>query len=182
MFRTNITVNGKRMRAHKRIRCYECKPHGSQAGIHASTMGLQTPKAIAYDKSIVPTCNLCGINLPPKTKATNGRKCSSCANRLLVFFRKRSAIEYKGGKCQDCGCVSNLTDDVVKFDFHHLKDKEFAISDSQSKGWKTLKNELDKCLLLCANCHRMRHTNELPDYILNEVALRQNPLMLPDGT
>ena len=177
MFRTNITVNGKRMRAHKRIRCYDCKPFGSKAGLHATTMGLKTPKAIPYDINVVSTCNLCGVILPQKSRASNGRQCATCSNQVRGYFRKRSSIEYKGGKCQDCGCVSNMKDDISKFDFHHLRDKDFEINRAHSKSWESLKKELDKCLLLCANCHRLRHAAQIPDYVIQEVNQRKNPLI-----
>ena len=65
-------------------------------------------------------------------------------------------IQYKGGKCEECGyhhCLEAL-------EFHH-KDptkKDFSIS---SKGythsWKKVQEELDKCVMLCANCHRETH-------------------------
>lgn len=69
---------------------------------------------------------------------------------------KNMAIEYKGGKCQICGydkCNAAL-------DFHHLDPtkKDFAIgSKGYTRAWKSVQAELDKCILVCANCHREIH-------------------------
>jgi len=65
------------------------------------------------------------------------------------------AIHYKGGSCQHCG-YDKCT---WAFEFHHLnpEDKSFTISKGYSFLWTKLKKELDKCLLLCANCHRELH-------------------------
>ena len=63
------------------------------------------------------------------------------------------AIEYKGGKCQVCGY--NKYQGALEL--HHLKkeDKEFGIGDKgYTRSWEKVKTELDKCILLCANCHR----------------------------
>lgn len=66
---------------------------------------------------------------------------------------KAMAIAYKGGNCQICG--------YSKFqgalDLHHLnpKDKNFGIADKgYTRSWESVKAELDKCILVCANCHR----------------------------
>ena len=64
---------------------------------------------------------------------------------------KQMAIEYKGGKCIICGysrCANAL-------DFHHLDptEKDFSIG-GKTIAWEKLKAELDKCVLVCANCHR----------------------------
>lgn len=68
---------------------------------------------------------------------------------------KQMAVEYKGGSCNKCGynkCVEAL-------DFHHVdpNEKDFSISASRKRGWKTIKIELDKCVCLCSNCHRELH-------------------------
>lgn len=67
---------------------------------------------------------------------------------------KKRLIEYQGGKCQICGydkCQEAL-------EFHHLdpNEKSFQISGG-TKSFESLKPEVDKCVLLCANCHREVH-------------------------
>lgn len=69
---------------------------------------------------------------------------------------KKKAIEYKGGKCQLCGYDKY----EGAMDFHHLdpNKKDFAISAKGiTRAWEKVKEELDKCVLLCANCHRETH-------------------------
>ena len=86
--------------------------------------------------------------------------CKNCRGKYSAERRrqiKKQAVDYLGGKCQRCGLK---TDKVVAYDFHH-KDpskKDFAIS-KQSKSFEAIKNELDKCELLCAICHRFEHEN-----------------------
>jgi hypothetical protein len=76
--------------------------------------------------------------------------------RLTV---KEESLAYKGGKCEKCGydrCVAAL-------EFHHRNPEEklFSISRLGHKRSKeVLQQELDKCDLLCANCHREVHHNE----------------------
>ena len=69
------------------------------------------------------------------------------------------AIEYKGGVCERCGynrCIEAL-------EFHHTdsKGKDFSISEKgYTRSWTMVKKELDKCILLCANCHREIHAQK----------------------
>ena len=70
--------------------------------------------------------------------------------------KKRKLIEYKGGKCEVCGydkCVSALS-------FHHKdpKEKDFSIS-AKSYSYERLKKEVDKCIMVCSNCHIEIHEN-----------------------
>jgi len=82
---------------------------------------------------------------------------------------KEQGVEYKGGKCQRCGydkCVNALQ-------FHHLdpNEKEYSLS-STTRNWEKTKKELDKCILLCANCHAEDHYKEY-----QEEALRQEQIL-----
>ena len=87
--------------------------------------------------------------------------CKKCRNKTSLERRKnikKEAVEYKGGKCEHCG----IQDDCLDiYDFHHVDptQKDFAIARS-AKAFKNIKNELDKCQLLCANCHRKVHSSQ----------------------
>lgn len=87
--------------------------------------------------------------------------CKGCRTEYATNRRqelKLKAIEYKGGKCTDCG----LIDDPCVYDFHHLdpSKKEIAFGSSGGLSFEKLKPELDKCVLVCSNCHRKRHSQE----------------------
>lgn len=75
----------------------------------------------------------------------------------VVQWRQRTKLKlvnYKGGCCSKCGY--NKCSDVLQF--HHLdpKEKDFNIG-GKSWSFEKLKSEVDKCILLCANCHIELH-------------------------
>jgi len=79
-------------------------------------------------------------------------------NKSVASYRrnmKTKAIEYKGGRCMVCGY--NKCEGVLSF--HHLnpKEKDFKISSGNTVSWERLKPELDKCVMLCMNCHTEVH-------------------------
>lgn len=82
---------------------------------------------------------------------------------------REMAREYKGGKCMICGYKRYLG----ALDFHHLnpKEKDFGLSvKGLTRSWEKIKQEIDKCILICANCHREIHggITQLPKGILVE--------------
>lgn len=98
-------------------------------------------------------CIICGKEL----KDTRRRKCSYCNIKIRRQRIKLKAIQLLGGKCARCG----WTGDPAAFEFHHRdkSQKEFCISRYSNKKWELVKNELAKCELLCANCHRIKHSD-----------------------
>jgi len=70
---------------------------------------------------------------------------------------KMMAIEYKGGKCSNCGYKRF----IGALEFHHLdaNGKDFGLStEGLTRSWERTRKELDKCILVCANCHREIHS------------------------
>jgi len=58
--------------------------------------------------------------------------------------------EYKLSKgCAICGY--NKCPDAL--DFHHNGDKKFNISDAGYKNLEEIEKEMEKCTVLCRNCH-----------------------------
>lgn len=87
--------------------------------------------------------------------------CRQCFNEYCIIRWKKTkikAIEYKGCSCIDCGLTyPNISSSV--FDFHHLNpdEKDFDWGKLRLFSWDKIVAELDKCVLLCSNCHRIRH-------------------------
>lgn len=85
--------------------------------------------------------------------------------------RKLWAIELKGGKCFDC---KNIYPHFV-YDFHHLdpKIKKFTWNKMRLLTKSKILEELEKCILICSNCHRIRHYSS-NDYSKNSHLERVN--------
>lgn len=83
------------------------------------------------------------------------------AQKLRGLKRKYEAIMQRGGKCESCGYNKNIS----ALEFHHINPdkKEFQIDMRHFSNMKleTLQLELIKCKLLCANCHREEHNQDL---------------------
>jgi hypothetical protein len=76
---------------------------------------------------------------------------------ILRWAKKIRAINHLGGKCKSCS-----NDDIFVLEFHHNGGitKECDISNLLSYRWSRLIEELDKCKLLCSNCHAEFHCNQ----------------------
>lgn len=86
------------------------------------------------------------------------KSCMSAQSKERQRALKTKAVEYKGGRCEECGIV----DRNCIYDFHHRdpSQKDFSMGNVKSLKWSVaIQNELDKCLLLCSNCHRKRHSD-----------------------
>src|SRR5262245_5171253 len=75
-------------------------------------------------------------------------------NQLILERRLKKriqGIEYLGGKCKKCGGEFH----PVAMDFHHRDKDDKTTMHLSHLPWKKMKAELDKCDLVCANCHRV---------------------------
>lgn len=93
-----------------------------------------------------------------KTETRKQSMCKSCFNTYCMerwTKRKLWAIEYKGGKCNKCNHKFHYS----VYEFHHRDPslKEAVWTKIRLWSEKRMKEELDKCDLLCANCHRITH-------------------------
>ena len=71
---------------------------------------------------------------------------------------KRKCVEYLGGACKICGY--NKCDKALDFHHRNPEKKDFTIGQNNTKyRFEQLKPELDKCVLLCKNCHAEVHDN-----------------------
>ena len=88
-------------------------------------------------------------------------RCCKCRAEAVQRRRdkiKLMSIEYKGGKCQNCGY--DRCKDALEFRHRNESQKDFAISyKGYTRSWAKVKAELDKCDLVCANCHREIHAS-----------------------
>ena len=140
------SANGKIINLSRRSYCLDCSPFGEFA---------KNEKPVIDGKR---ECFRCKQFKPLlEFRLTKGRWCCNCnpceRERINEYSRilKQKAIDHLGGKCQVCGynrCMRSLV--------FHSKDpaqKEFSLGRRKCINWEDTRKELDKCLLLCANCH-----------------------------
>lgn len=108
-------------------------------------------------------CTSCKVNLSLDNYYKKGKGfhnyCKPCLTKQVVERQRKiklDALKYKGNKCEHCGY--NKYPGALQF--HHL---DSSIKDPQWKNFKlrkfndAFKAELDKCIILCANCHAEEH-------------------------
>jgi hypothetical protein len=117
-------------------RCKACEQTKETSEFYVGTQRGSKGQVWTYLDSI---CKVC-------------RKAYSANRRRDI---KRQIVEYLGGKCTECGRI----DDPCIYDCHHVDDKtkDFSLGKVSNKSFTSIKDEVDKCVLLCCLCHRKLH-------------------------
>lgn len=152
-FPNKVVIDNKHHNLQNRKYCLNCSPFGKHntCQLHIDSESKKCPNC----KKEKP--------LDQFYKRRKGKDpsvyCKICTNiqatnRQREF--KQKCVSYKGGKCEECGYDKTN----VALDFHHINPltKDFTIS--KIKSWKfdkKITDELDKCKLLCKNCHAEIH-------------------------
>lgn len=144
-----IWIDNKHVSLRSRTYCLECSPYGSRSKNGLKGDPNKNKKGL-LSEHICPLCNKTHYNKNLQTE------CSACRSQKRRRKNKELLVEYKGGKCEICGYNKN----THALDFHHIdpNTKEFTISRLiANKSLEKIKQEVDKCKLVCANCHRELH-------------------------
>lgn len=89
-----------------------------------------------------------------KNRVIRTKQIRKWQDEQIKKFKEYKAFLAKKG-CIICGynkCIRAL-------DFHHIngKDKSFRLSLIRGKSWKTILEEIKKCIMVCKNCHTEIH-------------------------
>lgn len=86
----------------------------------------------------------------PETLKRINRKSKKKKKNFIASFKE---------KCINCG----YSESKAALDFHHTKtsQKKFLLSKGHHYSYEKIKKEIQKCIVLCANCHRTKHHSHL---------------------
>lgn len=92
-------------------------------------------------------------------KKSARRKKALARNKVFILGTKKGS-----DGCQHCGY--RLHTSILHY--HHINppNKSFAISEAKDRSIETIQEEIDKCILLCPNCHALEHLNKDTELII----------------
>lgn len=126
-------------------------------------------------------CSKCGQEKPQDQFEPGRNQCRQCRNARRKELRHQHPEQHRKyaidrqikqtewiyslkTRCLICG-----ESEPVCLDFHHIdpNEKEFTIGKHRNKSKENLLNEINKCVCICANCHRKVHAGiiNLQDYL-----------------
>ena len=134
---------------------YWARKHGLQLQHKPFGRGYIPPKS-PY------RCGQCGETNPAKFYGNKRTMCGSCHNAYNTKQgqdKRLRAIMELGGKCQACGFDRY----PCSLDLHHRDSRTKAPNFRSIRGWswERILAELQKCVLLCKNCHAALHAGLL---------------------
>jgi hypothetical protein len=145
----------------KNARAYACKvtscPNAAYAGGYCNAHYIRARKGKPMDVPLKHrtggTCRECD---KPVDRKGGWALCKSHFNIRRRKIIRQVCVDFFGGRCSACHGEFPLP----VYDFHHLDpgEKERHTSDMiGNRSSAALAEEIVKCVLLCANCHRIEH-------------------------
>jgi hypothetical protein len=155
-----VVIDGVERNLQRRKYCLVCSPFGAHntRSLRRDDDGSLVVVSVKREGASL-ICTRCfRVYVFAKKQGHTLTLCNSCvANRQRTRVKRR-CVEYKGGKCQSCGYCKSMR--VLSFHHRDPEQKEFSIAGKMTWAWARLMKELDKCDLLCANCHLETHDEE----------------------
>ena len=125
------------------------------------------------DNNLLMECIVCKRKLTGRQRKFCSRKCKNEAGNLTFQSyaaqqkrgrqRKINLVKLSGGRCEKCGYGKNF----AALEFHHLnpatKSFQLDLRSLSNRKWDAILKEVEKCILLCSNCHSELHN---PDCLL----------------
>lgn len=112
----------------------------------------QFNKNISKKDGLQSECKQCHNSLYKQYYTTNKDKFRTNS------FNRRNNIKQFLNEIKIKGCSMCDENDIACLDFHHIRDKEYTISQLiKTENFTKIKTEVEKCIVLCANCHRKLH-------------------------
>ena len=155
---SRVTIDGKTRNLQSRKYCLTCSPFG----LHNTRADIDHARQ-AYRK------------LPFSEWPEDLKELNRASTWKRGVDRKIKLVEMKGGGCQVCGynqCHRALS-------FHHRvsADKKFQLGgvDLRNRKWSDILIEVEKCDLLCNNCHMELHDKE-SESIYIDILKRHNKI------
>ena len=119
-------------------------------------------KATLYRKKYNYYCKTCGCTDSTMFYPNQKYRCKKCVNQRTIEVGRETAVKirtYYGNKCLICGYNKYQ----CSLDLHHIdpNTKDINYSNIRYWKWERILKELEKCILVCRNCHQAIHCNEL---------------------
>ena len=133
-------------------KCTKCKLDKSKSEFNKNSWKLDGLQTI---------CRICSSKRSRQYYAENREKHKKVTHKRRKARRKDLKQRIHEIKAK-CGCATCDEKDTVCLEFHHCSGKkEFTIASAYSYewGWSKVLKEIEKCVCLCANCHRKVHAS-----------------------
>ena len=152
----------KKRNEEKCLRAIELKKQGISRKDIADELKVNVRTISIWTKHILRVVKLKSKEDKLETRREWYQKNNESEQKRLRVSNKKRKVEklkwiqnYKRSK----GCCQCIENEPVCLDFHHISDDKEANIASVCTSWsqERLQKELDKCIVICANCHRKLH-------------------------